>query len=113
VAVERCVATKLDRDRRAVTQYDVSDLRLEALYLSEEAAVKAELVDDRWLDLTGELRIEDLVGVTSELRSNRYAPKEVGPTLPPTVEELALVDEGCAIAHSGSGRFGRRLELLA
>jgi hypothetical protein len=65
--MQRGVAAQVDRLARAVAEYDVRVRSLDALNLPDQPVVKAQLVDDRRLQPTGELRVEHLVGMGAEL----------------------------------------------
>ena len=113
VAMKRGVAREIDRLDVAGPEDDVGVARVEALDLGEQPVVEAQLVDDRRLDLPGELGVEHLVGVGAELRRGLDAAQEVGAALPAAVEELRLVDQRRALAHRGRRGRGGELELVA
>ena len=98
-AMKRGVAREVDRLDLAGAEDDVRVARVEALDLGEHPVVEAQLVNDRGLDLLGELGVQHLVGVGAEPRRGVDAAQEVGAALPAAVEELRLVDQRRAVAH--------------
>jgi hypothetical protein len=70
-------------------------------------------MNDLRLHLSGELRVEYLVGMLAEGGRRGNPAQEVSATLPTPVEELRLVDQWRAVAHCAGGRSRRVLERRA
>lgn len=91
----------------------MSQGRLVTLDSPKQAVVEAQLMDHLRLDLARELGVEHLIRMLAKRRGGGDSPQEVRSSLPSTIEELRLIDQGRAVAHCVGGLGGGLLQTFA